>query len=236
MADEAIIVGEAWLSEHYFTTDAKSQSFQSRVLQRRKQWDDEDAEATLSVRARFTTARAQLETRMAGLEAGSTDPTVVTDLYAPLREILGYGGGGLHLTCEGGLQRVSLPGIAEGSPLALIDARPVDALEDLLQKDAPTLLTPHDVDENPKNSIQSVARLLSALFIEDEGPLFALVFAGHWMLVAERERWPEGRYLAIDMQLVADRNDTKRGGQTDRALTCLSAESLAPNAEGDVWW
>ena len=81
-----------------------------------------------------------------------------------------------------------------------------------------------------------MARLLSALFVADDGPEFALVLAGRWLLVAERARWAEGRYLAVDLQLVCDRNDTKSGGEIDRALTCVSAESLAPDAEGGIWW
>ena len=81
-----------------------------------------------------------------------------------------------------------------------------------------------------------MARLLSALFVADDGPEFALVLAGRWLLVTERARWAEGRYLAVDLQLVCDRNDTKSGGEIDRALTCVSAESLAPDAEGGIWW
>lgn len=40
---DAIIVVEDWISEHYFSTDAKSESFQSEVLKRRKAWDEVDA-------------------------------------------------------------------------------------------------------------------------------------------------------------------------------------------------
>ena len=81
-----------------------------------------------------------------------------------------------------------------------------------------------------------MARLLSALFVADDGPEFALVLAGRWLLVTERARWAEGRSLAVNLQLVCDRNDTKSGGEIDRALTCVSAESLAPDAEGGIWW
>ena len=35
-ASEALIVGEDWISEHYFTTDAKSESFQAKAIERRK--------------------------------------------------------------------------------------------------------------------------------------------------------------------------------------------------------
>lgn len=55
-------------------------------------------------------------------------------------------------------------------------------------------------------------------------------------MVAEKGRWPEGRYLAVDVQTVAERADLKKGGEVDRALTCLEAASLAPDADGHVWW
>ena len=36
MASDAIVVGEDWISEHYFTTDATKESFKARVLARRR--------------------------------------------------------------------------------------------------------------------------------------------------------------------------------------------------------
>ena len=35
---DALVVGEDWISEHYFTTDATKESFLARVLERRKEW------------------------------------------------------------------------------------------------------------------------------------------------------------------------------------------------------
>lgn len=236
MSDEAIIIGEGWLSDHFFTTDAKSQSFQARTLARRKEWDEQDAEGNPSARARFSAMRAQLEARMAALEPGSDDLAIRDEVYRPLREALGFHGGGYHLDQNGPLLRVSQPGLADGSPFVIVEARPLDTLEDLLAREADTLLVPFEVDDNEKHAITSVARLLSTVFVDDDGPMFALVLAGKWLLVAERERWAEGRYLAVDLQLVVARNDAKRGGEIDRALTCVSSESLAPDAEGDIWW
>ena len=37
---DAILVGEDWLSEHYFTTEATSKSFQALVIARRKEWEE----------------------------------------------------------------------------------------------------------------------------------------------------------------------------------------------------
>ena len=141
---------------------------------------------------------------------------------------------------------VHAAGLEHTPGLAVIDARPVETIEDLLAKDADNLTEPFlpaapaggAADEvASKDAVTSVAKLLSTLFVHDDyKPAFALVLAGPHVLVAERERWPEGRYLAVDLQLVSERNDDKKGGEVDRALTCLAADSLAPDAQGDIWW
>ncbi len=239
LTSEAIVVGEDWISEHYLTTDAKSQSFQSRVLQRRADWDAEDAAGGPSTRARFTAKRAELMDLFAvvnpeGADKAADGREALHALSAQLRSVLGYVQGVFHLDETGPVRHVAIHGLEDAAPLALIDAKPVAQLEDLLAKDGDTLLsawTPNDDDPKP---LTSVVRALSVLF---EGTAkFALVFAGRWLLVAERDRWYEGRYLALDLQLMCERNDAKRGGEIDRVLTCVEAASLAPDGDGDVWW
>jgi hypothetical protein len=112
---------------------------------------------------------------------------------------------------------------------------PVATVEAAIARDGATLLSPYAlVEDGPE--FTSAARLVSALFVADDAPELVLLLVGRWALLAERERWAEGRYLAFDLQLVCERNDTKRGGEIDRALTCLSYESIAPGAEGSLWW
>ena len=129
----------------------------------------------------------------------------------------------------------SAAGMTETHPMVIVRAKPVETPEALLARDAPTLIEPTSVSEDGE-SLESVARLLSALFVDDHGPSYALVLAGPWALVAEKERWPEGRYIAVDLQSIGARNDATRAGEIDRALTCLCAESLAPMGEGSIWW
>ena len=229
-SSDAFVIGEDWISEHYFTSDATNESFHSRVLARRKEWDAEEGP---TARSRFTERRADLERRLGALTE-DPDRREVQELYADLLRVLGYRTGEFELETEGPLTSVSTPGLTGAAPLVVLNAKPVETVEDLLAKDTKTLLEP--VEQEDGSSIESVARMLSALFVADEGPAFALVLAGRWCLVAERERWPEGRYLAVDLQLVAERNDSKRGGEVDRALACLSARSLGPDADGSIWW
>lgn len=226
---DAILIGEDWISEHYFTTDATSQSFHAQVLGRRKIWDDQ--KDTGSVRTRFTAARGSTLARLAALD---DDPDGAESIRKDLIEILGFTTLGLTHTSNGPLTQVRQFTMPDVAGVALIAATPVETVEDLLEKDADTLAEPYDLDDTTQ--LTSVPRLLSALFVAEDAPAFALVLAGRIALIAERERWPEGRYLALDLQLVCERNDDKKGGEVDTALACLSAESLAPDAEGNIWW
>ncbi len=47
---DSIVVGEDWISEHYFTTDSPRESFQGKVIELRKQWDDGAKEGRDTVR------------------------------------------------------------------------------------------------------------------------------------------------------------------------------------------
>jgi Eco57I restriction-modification methylase len=245
VASDALIVGEDWISEHYFTTDAKSESFQAKVAERRKAWDEDaktvredgDPESKVdTVRSRFLAARGSLSADLASLLADAPDvaDAKLPDLDARLRTVLGYNTGEYTLKQMGPVIRVTTPDLNEAAPLVIVEAWAAAIVEDLIAKDGRTLLTSYEADAT--TTYTSVARLLSALFVAEDGPEFALVLAGRWLLVTERARWAEGRYLAVDLQLVCDRNDTKTCGEIDRALTCVSAESLAPDAEGGIWW
>ena len=232
-SSDAFVIGEDWISEHYFTTDAKSQSFQARVLERRRSWDEAD-DGVPTARSRFTAARARLEAALATVQAGEADAAALPELYADLRDILGYRSGEYLLKADGPVVFVSAPDIDASAPLAIVEAQAADTHEDLLARDEANLLASYVLDE--KTTLTSAARLLSVLFTGERGPAFALVMAGRWLLVAERARWAEGRYLAVDLQLVCERNDAKRGGEIDRAIACTEAGSLAPAADGGIWW
>ncbi|MDO4900569.1 class I SAM-dependent DNA methyltransferase [Actinomyces sp.] len=254
-ASDALVVGEDWISEHYFTTDATKESFLARVVERRKEWEElekpSDGAAPVSTpRSRFRSARPHLEELLAALPDDDATPTAAAlraagELDAALREILGFTSAEFRLVERGPVTLVRPVGDEGPAPLALLRARPAATVEDLLDKDAATLAEPWEpVDlEDPDapalegaEPVVSVARALSTLMTDEHGPAFALVLAGRWALVAEKERWPEGRWLAVNVQLVVERNDAKRGGEVERALTCLDARSLLPTPEGETWW
>jgi hypothetical protein len=240
---DAIIVGNEWVSEHYFTTDAGTQSFSAQILTRRKAW--EEAKATGTVRTRFAEQRGWLLDTLAGIAGAATGDDPILDdpggvlpaLYARLKDVLGYtGAGAVALKTEtiGPVTWVTTPGMARGAPLVILDARAVTTLETLLSKDLETLTVPYVLED--RTEITSAARTLSTLFVTDDAPEYALVLAGRFLLLAERSRWPEGRYLAVDLQLVCERNEDTKGGEVDRALACVCGEALAPDADGEIWW
>ena len=253
---DALVVGEDWISEHYFTTDTAKESFLARVLERRKEWEALEKPGpgtapTPTPRSRFRAERARLEELLAALPAeGSESLTgaaleAAEQLDALMRDILGFASAEYRLTERGPMTLVRPVGDEGPAPLALLRARPVTAVEDLLVKDALTLAEtwePVDLADpaapvlEGAEPIESVSRALSTLMTDEHGPAFALVLAGQWALIAERERWPEGRWLAVNVQLVVERHEMTRGGEVERALTCLDARSLVPTAEGETWW
>ncbi|GAB3302532.1 DNA methyltransferase [Pseudoclavibacter terrae] len=238
-ASDAIVIGDDWISEHYLTTDAPSQSFTARVLTRRKEWDAAKQKGIPSTRSRFTEHRGELEQALASFD-GATDATDVSAFYDEVLRVLGYTSGGARWQAEGPVRRLVSEQVDEPSALVVIEAKPVGGLESLLERgtkgDAPQTMLMDVVPEDGE-PITAVTRLLTALMVGEDAPQFALVLAGRWVLLTDRERWPEGRYLAVNLQLVAERNDAKRGGEIDRALTILDAESLVPALDtGEIWW
>ena len=118
-------------------------------------------------------------------------------------------------------------GIAAGSEvLAGADTNgPTDAGKD----------TADSVAATPRGGGLSVFKLLTEIFLADEPPVFILVAAGGWLLVAERDSWPLGKYLAINLAAVAERADTTQAGETAHAVCLTCRENLSHLPERDSW-
>lgn len=232
MASDAFVVGEDWISEHYFNTESTKQSFQSRVAALRKSWDERANNGERTPSSRLSAVRRDLLSALAreATDAAAYDAAVLT----PLATALGYADARWHRTVAGPVTIVALADTPESPAGAIIRARRVDDLSDLLAREEPTLVEPFTPDDVPE--IVSVAKCLSYLFSGDDTPAFVVVLSGTWALLAERDRWAEGRYLAVDLQLVLDRNDTKKAGEFDRALAVLGSETVLPDVDGTTWW
>ena len=232
MASDAFVVGEDWISEHYFNTESTKQSFQARLTALRKSWDERAKDGEQTPASRLAAVRRDLMSTLSRetTDAAAHDAAVLT----PLIQALGYGDARWHRTVTGPVTIVAPADTPDTPAGAVIRAARVDDVADLLAKDAQTLLEPFTPDD--ADMVHSVARCLSYLFSGENTPAFAVVLSGTWALLAERDRWAEGRYLAVDLQLVLDRNDTKRAGEFDRAVAILGSESVLPDVDGTTWW
>ncbi|MGP5015357.1 DNA methyltransferase [Glutamicibacter ardleyensis] len=233
---ESIVVVEDWISEHYFTSEGKGTSFQKNVLDLRKEWEAEAKDGHETVLKRFSAARVQLQTEMAQL-AEKTDSDLESsarDVYCKLREVLGIVGAPEALAFERGAQDHIIKGLWVG------DTKDVLWLEGTPSQGGDALtaskLLAAEGSSNSEVSKFSLAKHVSELYQCDPQPKYIVLSVGSYLFLTERERWPEGRYLSADVQLIADRNGSKKGGEIDRFLAIFSKQSLAPAADGTIWW
>jgi hypothetical protein len=229
---DSIVVGEDWISEHYFTTDSPRESFQGKVIELRKQWDAEAAEGRDTVRRRLLGAAGEMQTELSTLVE---NPDGAPAAHATIRTVLGFPAVLTDYTGERAGTELRLPNARSAGVTStlILQARPVEAVDDLLDPETGLLLEAGEEDGKP---ISSVGKALSAAFRADEPPAFIVVQAGQWVLLAEAQRWTEGRYLAVDLLVVTERRDDKRGGELDRAAAILGRQALLPDADGNIWW
>lgn len=232
---DSFVVGEDFVSEHFFTTDTTKagESFQSEVLKLRKQWDDTSKEGHESPLDRFRKARGQLQIDLGTL---AEEPDNAARIYRDLRQSLGFQGPGTIFKAERSGAELLAHNVwsTPNNDVLFVEAQPADSLEDALAKDRGDLLQKPLVDDKEAN--YSASKLISELYQTDEPPQFIVLMAGRWLILTERERWPEGRYLAADALLAVERNDTKRGGELDRFLAVYGRDSLHPDASEQIWW
>ncbi|MFE7605267.1 restriction endonuclease [Brachybacterium paraconglomeratum] len=258
---DALYVVEDWISEHYFTSDDASKTFTARTKALMQEWRStgEDDPGWRSPRERFTSARTGLVSRLLELQA---DAAALPENAHPdqrrevlgersvafadeLRTILGYtddtgdeaAPGRWDVTTTGPLRRFATRGVDE-APLAMLDALAADDVQDVLAKQAGHLPADVILDEGTEDEqcLTTVPQVLSALAISKDAPEFLIVLAGRFAVLTSAQLWPQGRYLVADLQTIAERNDLKRGGEVERMLAALSADSLAPDANSQIWW
>lgn len=230
---DSIVVGEDWISEHYFTTDSTKESFQSEVLKLRKQWDETAKSGHDSTLKKFTQARGSLQVELAALlEQPDNSPAA----YQRVREALGYQGTTAALATERAGTELLVPNVwtSANGGLLFVEASPVESVEDLLDSVKASMIGTALVDGKETN--YSAPKLVSELYQTDTPPEFIVMMSGRFLILTERMRWAEGRYLAADLLLACERNDTKRGGELDRTLAIFGRESLLPDASETIWW
>lgn len=232
---DSIINVDEWLSDHYFTgeeTKGKAaRTFGKRVNERITEWKNADkADEGTSPWARLTAAHKNLQLALSTLDAENAES--LTTAYRTMAQAFGYPAEEQQLTVHRNEDTVTLPArrVSSGTVLILC-AQPIDAPEDL----ADARLT-GEVLLGEKSQHWSVTKVLSELFLADEAPEFIVVLAGHWVVLAHRDGWPLGRYLAVDLGVAVERNDTSKAGELQRIAVILARENTDRAADHSQWW
>lgn len=76
--------------------------------------------------------------------------------------------------------------------------------------------------------ITDAAAAVGELFSIDGPPRFVLLCAGTNLLLAERTKWAEGRFMAVDLDAALERADTTARGELETIAALFSADALVP--------
>ncbi|MGO3152732.1 MAG: DNA methyltransferase [Galactobacter sp.] len=243
---DSIVIGEDFVSEHFFTTDAKKESFLAEVLKRRKVWDEDEAAGHDSVRTSFASARGKLIEALSALEEAPSDDTIATSADL-LRTSLGFAPTSGHdVTLQRGTRELNVPNATRSGVLLHLTAHPAGSPDDILARldsddERPNAGRPlGTVTEvgTDKAQTYSTAELVSEAFLSDDAPSWVMVTAGRWILITQAEKWPLGKWIAADALLVAERagNEKAKGKELDHFLAVMAADAFKATGEGELWW
>lgn len=124
-----------------------------------------------------------------------------------------------------------------GLLLVGIEAGNADSVDDLFDFDERLLHSGADqpgelrsrVFRNVDNrTVNAAADAVGEIFNTDEPPRYVVVLGGSILLLAERAKWSEGRFLAVDLGLAFDRNDTSAKGELETIAALFSNDALVP--------
>lgn len=85
-----------------------------------------------------------------------------------------------------------------------------------------------------REEIREPTKAISLAFTTDDPPRHVLLLAGATLVLAARDSWSEGRYLAVDLDLALGRNDTKAKGELDTVAALFSRDALVPGEAGEA--
>ncbi|WP_075891512.1 Eco57I restriction-modification methylase domain-containing protein [Actinomyces provencensis] len=122
-----------------------------------------------------------------------------------------------------------------GTALIVLDARPVDTVEDLLS-DGARLVEPVRVADQSgvMRDVPEVAKALSEILVAEDAPRYVVVLAGRWVLLTDAERWSEGRYLGVDLLAVFERRELTSVGGLATLCALVGADVLLPGDDGSI--
>ncbi len=210
----------------------------------RRLWDDAEAAHKDTARSRlrrlgteFFAARAEaVETGRAGR------PDAVRRLNDAVLGALGFTVSrqvvALTHTTTDELRVPVAATVETGSGLLLValDAGVADDVDDLFDTtlDAEVQLLDPVWKTGAKRAVRNPADAVGELFATDDPPRYVVVAAGRFVLLAERAKWAEGRFLAVDLDTALERADVRKGGELETIAAIFSADVLAPDEGASV--
>jgi hypothetical protein len=226
---DSIVVEGDFVSEHYL-----AEEFGIRVRALRKDWAEREATGQNTPRQALTTWSTGFVSALSRYRKNARGGSA--ELYSGIRSALQLDRAAETFTSWRGSDQLTVPATVfrdSGSVhLLVLDAQDAHSIEDVLDNEgAGKLAEPLLVGDTPE---PATARAISNLFLADaeqDQPAFILALAGGWALLAERERWPEGRWLAVDLATVAERRDGSAAGELETVAALLSADGLVPEAD-----
>ncbi|MBX8995432.1 class I SAM-dependent DNA methyltransferase [Corynebacterium testudinoris] len=232
-AFDSIINVEEWISDHFLTTDeTKGESFGKRVADRIKEWKALEKESGASPYTRFTSQHQALQLALSTLDPHSpTGPEQIDEVHRLLAQSLGYPAASTVTTHRGSDTLTFRASASPTGSVTVIAADPIAGPEDVSSTPARGEILLGD-----KPHPLPAAKLVSELFLAENPPAMVLMLAAPWVILAERETWPLGRFLAIDLGLAIERNDLKSKGEMQRVAVSLSRENTERAADGTTWW
>ncbi|MGP5659627.1 DNA methyltransferase [Corynebacterium falsenii] len=228
---------DEWISDYYLTNDeSKGESFGKRAEAAVKQWKAEDKAAAQSSHqsspqtspwSRLSSRRNQLQTVLSTISADSTDSA--DEAAAAIEAAFGYPAPTTQRLALGSSTLSLSAALQHQAAVVRID--PLTGIEELVEA-----MPRCGVELDGKPVDWTATKLVTELFLADTPPAFVVLIAGAWVVLAERESWPLGRYLGVDVSLAAERNDTKAKGELMQVAAALAWEHIAQAADGTTWW
>ena len=231
---DSIINVDEWINDYYFTAD-EGESFTKRLGKRVSEWKQLEKESNIPSPVK------RLQARRNELQKAFATKVETAEL---VRATFNYGTPTKQHYTRAGDTFVYHGWVGNAGTLVVVSAapeKPKDGDREVelrtTEEDLTTLPVTGGIAPEGKEPEQAkVSKLVGDLFLAAEPPEFIVVFAGAWAVLAERESWPLGRYLAVNLQLAVERNDTKKAGELERVAVILARENLERAADGTTWW
>nr|WSW65567.1 hypothetical protein OG461_04845 [Streptomyces sp. NBC_00995] len=157
----------------------------------------------------------------------------LTEWHQTVLRALGYNAAPSELTVHRAGREHTLPVAHHGDGIIALDCGWASAYDTALDADGSgRLLAPLRVSES--ESYETGADLASWLFESELGepggahPRFVLLLIGGVILLADRQSWREGRYLAVSLDAALERNDRAQQGELSTIAALFSLDMLRP--------